>query len=241
MSGGPYGRGKAPERTCLPVTQWPDADRRLWLAACAPGDILDDEIGARSGHGAITNSKAAKGYGRWLTYLRISEPETLVMAPADRISRERVRAYIESLIEIGNSTQTILGRLQELGEVAKIMEPDRNWSFINEIASKIRARHRPVRDKSNLRPSNKLVDLGFQLMKGAGSLSGLEAAIAYRDGLVIAFLALIPLRRRNLADLALDRTLIRQGSQWLIDFGGTFTPTWNSTIKRSPVDRTAKS
>jgi hypothetical protein len=31
MSGGPYGRGKAPERACLPIGQWPEEDRRLWL------------------------------------------------------------------------------------------------------------------------------------------------------------------------------------------------------------------
>jgi hypothetical protein len=42
-------------------------DRRLWLAACAGGDILDDEVGARSHHADISNTKAAKGYGRWLT------------------------------------------------------------------------------------------------------------------------------------------------------------------------------
>ena len=69
MSGGPYGRGKAPERACLPVPQWPEADRRLWLAACAPGDLLDDEVGARAGHAPISNAKAAKGYGRWLNYV----------------------------------------------------------------------------------------------------------------------------------------------------------------------------
>jgi integrase len=225
MSGGLYGRGKAPERACLPISQWPEADRRLWLAACAPGDILDDDIGARSGHAVISNRKATKGYGRWLTYLQISAPATLAMPPVDRITRERVRAYVDSLVAIGNSTQTILARLQELGEVAEVMAPDRIWSFINEIASKIRARHRPARDKSNLRPSNELVDLGFELMKSARSLSGVETAIAYRDGLVIAFLALIPLRRRNLADLVLDRTLIRQGSEWLVVFGEDETKT----------------
>ena len=26
MSGGPYGRGKAPERACLPVDRWPEVD-----------------------------------------------------------------------------------------------------------------------------------------------------------------------------------------------------------------------
>ena len=192
MSGGPYGRGKAPERACLKIDQWPEPDRRLWLAACAPGDILDDEVGARSDRAAISNAKAAKGYGRWLTFLATSAPETLGLPPADRITGERVRAYVDSLVALGNATLTILARLQELGEVARVMQPDRAWTFINDIASKVRARHRPARDKSNLRLSNELVDLGFALMRGAGELVGLDAAIAYRDGLLIAFLALIP-------------------------------------------------
>ena len=37
MSGGPYGRGKAPERACLPIDQWPEADRRLWLGRLRHG------------------------------------------------------------------------------------------------------------------------------------------------------------------------------------------------------------
>jgi integrase/recombinase XerD len=218
MSGGPYGRGKAPERACLPIEQWSEEDRRLWLAACASGDILDDEVGARSGHAEISNAKAAKGYGRWLTHLMRSAALALIEKPADRITPERVAAYVDALIAIGNSTQTILARLQELGEVAKVMDPNRQWSFINDLASKIRARHRPARNKSNLRLSSELVDLGFKLMRLAEDLVGLDAAIAYRDGLLVAFLALIPLRRRNLADLVLDRTLVREGSSWIVAF-----------------------
>ena len=49
-------------------------------------------------------------------------------------------------------------------------------------------------------------------MRSAEDLVGLNAAIAYRDGLLIAFLALIPLRRRNLADLVLEKTLVREGA-----------------------------
>jgi integrase len=225
MSGGPYGRGKAPERACLPVWQWPEADRRLWEAACAQGDILDDEVGARSRHARISNTKAEKGHGRWLTYLTLVAPAALAEAPAERITHERVRAYVESLVAIDNSTQTILARLQELGEVAKVMDPTRQWSFINNLASKVRARHRPARDKTNLRSSNELVDLGFKLIRAAADLIGLDAAITHRDGLLIGFLALIPLRRRNLADLVLDRTLVREGSSWIVAFGEDDTKT----------------
>jgi integrase/recombinase XerD len=225
MSGGPYGRGKSPERVCLSVDHWPEADRRLWLEACRTGDILDDEAGARSDHAAISNIKAGKGYGRWMNHLARCAPETLTDAPAKRITPERVREYVEALKLIGNSTQTILGRLQELSEVAKVMDPKQVWSFINGMASKVRARHRPARDKTHLRLSNELVDLGTKLMGAAEKLGGLEAAIAHRDGLLIGFLALIPLRRRNLADLVLERTLVLGGSSWIVAFGEDDTKT----------------
>jgi integrase len=109
--------------------------------------------------------------------------------------------------------------LQELGEVAKVIEPSRDWSFINRLASKVRARHRPAREKTNLRPSNELVDLGFELIREAEDLVGLDAAIIHRDGLLIGFLAMIPLRRRNLADLVLEKTLIREGAAWIVAYG----------------------
>jgi len=44
MSGGPFGRGKAPERACLALQYWPDEDRQLWLAAIAPAEPLDEHI-----------------------------------------------------------------------------------------------------------------------------------------------------------------------------------------------------
>jgi integrase/recombinase XerD len=225
VSGGPYGRGKAPERACLPVDRWPEVDRHRWLKACTAGDLLDDETGARSDHAPISNAKAAKGYGRWLTHLSLAERKALDETPAGRITPERVHAYVGGLIEIGNSSHTILARLQELGEVAQVMDPKRDWSFINRLASKVRARHRPARDKTKLRPSNELVDLGFKLIREAEDLVRLDAAIAQRDGLLIGFLALIPLRRRNLADLVLEKTLVKEGTTWIVAFGEGDTKT----------------
>ena len=56
-------------------------------------------------------------------------------------------------------------------------------------------------------------------MDCAKTLFDLDAAITYRDGLIHAFLALIPLRRRNLADLVLALTLVREGLSWIVNFG----------------------
>jgi len=136
MSGGLYGRGKAPERTCLPIGNWPEADRKMWQNACAAADLLDEDIGARANHSGASNRKAEKGYGRWLTFLIAKDPDCIAEPPANRITAARVKAYVDSLIALHNSTATILARLQELGEVAKIIGPARSWTFINAIRRK---------------------------------------------------------------------------------------------------------
>lgn len=96
MSGGLYGRGKAPERACRKLEDWPELDRRLWLAACEDADLLDfdGDQGARARHAPISNRKAEKGYGRWLTFLAFNHADHLTSAPAERITPELVRAYV---------------------------------------------------------------------------------------------------------------------------------------------------
>jgi hypothetical protein len=64
-----------------------------------------------------------------------------------------------------------------------------------------------------------LIRLGIGLMEQAQpQIEGLNAAIAYRDGLIIALLACRPIRRRNLAALSIGRQLVRSGNLWHIIF-----------------------
>jgi len=225
MSGGPYGKGKAPERACLPLQQWPDEDRRLWRAACEPADLLDEHVGTRADHSAISNRKAEKGYGRWLTFLGRTDAACLEDAPATRITPKRTKAYVDCLVGLRNGTGTILSRLEELGIVAKIMGPTQYWGFLNSMSSKIRAQHKPVRDKSNLRLSDELLDLGLALIDKATRAQGLIATLLHRDGLLIAFLALVPLRMRNLAGLRIGQNMIDVNGTWLIGFDARETKT----------------
>ena len=225
MSGGPYGRGKAPERECLKLLFWPSEDRQRWELALEPEDYFDDRKGARVNHSDKSNEKAVKGYGRFLTYLHHHDREAVKLLPEDRITPERVKAYIGHLQGVGNSTQTLLGRLQELQEVAKVMDPDKDWSFINDRASRVRARHKPVRNKKDIKLSDELLAMGLKLMAQASAFEGLEAAIRFRDGLMIAFLALVPVRRRNLADLILGENLIVNDGGWLVTYDETETKT----------------
>lgn len=217
MSGGLYGRNKAPERTCLPVHQWPSEDQLRWTTACAPGDILEGNAGRRSTHRWISNRKAEKGYGRWLTFIAIYEPETLNSLPEERITHDRVIRYVTDLRRLGNSSGTLLGRLQELGEFATAIAPTGDWAFLKKISSRIRATHKPARSTEPRQLSHEVLALGFDLMKNLPA-DPLMAAIRYRDGLTIAMLAMLPLRRKNLSELTIGETLQRAGSAWKITF-----------------------
>jgi integrase len=216
---GTFGRERAPERACLKAAEWPACDRALWQAAVAPGDLLEPG-GARQNYAAISNRKVEGGYGRWLTYLAdVGGLEDA--APGERIIRERVVGYVRSLEGLGNATQTILARLQELYEAALVMDPRQDWQWIRRIASTVRARHLPARDKRlKMVGDEELVELGLKLMECAGGQStDRRSALAFRDGLLIALLALRPaLRRRNIAALEIGRHLHRLGDGWVVCF-----------------------
>jgi integrase/recombinase XerD len=69
------------------------------------------------------------------------------------------------------------------------------------------------------------LDLGLGLIDRSKLASGLSAAILHRDGVMIALLALIPLRRRNMAGLRLHKNLIEIDGVWIISFDASETKT----------------
>src|SRR6266516_2810510 len=117
---GTFGRERAPDRACLKAPEWPAPDRALWQAAIETGDLLEPG-GERQRYAAVSNLKVERGYGRWITYLATVGQLDGDEAPGDRITRERVVAYVKALEALGNGTQTVLARLQELYEAAIVM------------------------------------------------------------------------------------------------------------------------
>ena len=225
MSGGLYGRGKAPERRCMPAAAWPAADRGRWAQALTVGDILDEDIGARASHSAKSNAKTERGYGRWLTYCLMYEPGALDLSPGERVIAERVKRYVRHMQELGNGTHTLMCRLQELEDAAKVIEPKGSYGFIKRFGAQVRARHVPARAKARIVMSDELAQLGHDCMIKARGLDGVEAATLFRDGLMIAFLAYVPIRRKNFAGLTLDRNFLRRDGRWIIELSQAETKT----------------
>jgi integrase len=214
-----------PDQQCKKLEDWPELDQRLWRSALVPGDLLEDG-GPRSRYSDLSNLAVVTGYGRWLTWLDRQGLLDTRAKPDERITPCRVRDYVTAL-EAVNATQTLLNRLQELRAAALVMGPHRDWSWINRIVSRVRARHRPARAKGpRLIATEELFNLGYTLMAGTDrENTAKRKAILYRDGLMIALLAARPLRLRNFLGLVLNDTLVRLGNQWLIQIPAADTKT----------------
>ena len=171
-------------------------------------------------------------YARWLGFLRnegLLDPNVHPMA---RITLDRVKAFVAFLQLQGNGTYTILSRLQDLGNYACAVDPTFDRSPLSRLHARVRAFGPPSKDKRRrLVASDELHGLGLALMQSAYFLpSPRIAALAFRDGLVIAFLAVRPLRLHNLAGLALGTTLRRSGEVWSITIPGL------ETKNHSPIE-----
>ncbi|MCZ8172377.1 MAG: tyrosine-type recombinase/integrase [Brevundimonas sp.] len=225
MSGGRFGPDKAPERQCLPVAIWPEQDRLAWEAASTPTSILEDTGGELTHLAPISQRKTAKGWGRFLNHLRFNDPSALVEPVARRITLSRVRGYVRRLEELGNSSRTVLCRLQELVDAGRILAPDDAFGFIRHIASHVRGRHRPARPKTNRVMGDEVVTMACNHMEAAQAKSGTEGAVQFRDGLILLLLIHLPLRRKNFTALALGESLVFRQGQWFV----TLTPAQTKT------------
>jgi len=217
---GPHkdGRRTAPNRPCRPLALWPALDQAAWALALTPGDPFKPG-GLGAGWAPPSRRRIASAYGTWLAWLDgrgLLDPSA---TPVSRATRELVRTYARDL-QTTHSPFYVQGNVQHLGDALRVMTPDRDLRWISRGAWQLRRRAVPIRDKrARLQSPKRLVALGLQLMEAAeAEVVSLESAMAFRDGLTIAFLAYRPLRVKNLAMICCDQHLVRRGDDWWVAF-----------------------
>jgi hypothetical protein len=84
-------------RLHLPFTEWPEIDRRIWNGAVANDDPFGDGPGGRLAKGTL--HKYWMGWRRLLGFLMITEPDILNASPLERLTKERVRRFVQHLAQ----------------------------------------------------------------------------------------------------------------------------------------------
>jgi integrase/recombinase XerD len=210
---------------CLPIAVWPQADRAAWDAAMRPGDPFE-RAGIASKWSAATLRKTARGYGRFLCWLKQHNELDESAGPNDRVTRERLIGYLDELKKT-NRGHTIQCRIQELGDAMRALVPEGSWGFINRAAGRLRANTIPVRQKRGRMP--RIVDVivqGYSMMdeaEGTTTLSELGRAALHRDGLLLVFLCYHPLRLLNLSSLRIGHHLLAEGESLILNVDATET------------------
>jgi integrase/recombinase XerD len=192
-------------------------DQELWQRAIADDDPFGDAAGARLSEA----TKTARWYAwrRFLGFVVKHDRDALCLSPGARLTIERLRAYAAHLAET-NQARTVASQVDKLYGAAVIMMPDQDWVWLKGVKARLYAAA-PARSKTGpIITSLPLLDLGLQLMDDNSPQPGqrfrLADAVRYRDGLIIAFAAFAPLRRKNLAALQIGQHLVREGDEWII-------------------------
>jgi hypothetical protein len=199
----------------LPIDQWPPLDKTRWQAAFEVGDIFDDDSPG-SHLSAATREALRVNYAQYLKFLSEKHADLLALPPEERINRDIVAEYVNWLRR-GQSESTIPISLHHLRLAYRLVCPDEDWLWLLTITKRLAAAAPRKARRYHLVTSDQLYMVGIELMDGAGAEADAAEtvskaqALRYRDGLIIAVLALIAPRRRTLTALRIGKHLVKSG------------------------------
>ena len=105
-------------------------------------------------------------------------------------------------------------------KAARVMMPEHDWTWLKAVKARLYRAAPPSAPTGPVITSVQLLDLGQQLMDESKPAPGTpiskDDAVRYRDGLMIALVAFIPIRPKNLAALEIGRHLVREGVGWFV-------------------------
>ncbi len=220
-------------RNYLPFDRWPAKDRARWQAAFRAGDRFE-ESGPGSHLAEATRNNLLVSYARFLEFISTNRRDLLNLNPEARIDRALILHYVAWRRKSGYGMVAV--DLQGLRGALRLICPRADFSWLLTLAKRIKAAAPRKPRKYHLVTSEQLYALGIELMDRA--VAGAEAAnrvskvqaLEYRDGLIIALLALVPLRRRTLVALRIGKHLVKTGDLWALDIPVADTKT------RRPLD-----
>jgi len=198
----------------LPPRNWPKVDRDAWSKANEPGDEFSG-LGIAARWAPRSRENAELAYGRLLGFLQRAGR----LCPVRRVSK---RLVLKDLRDLGYELRgqlapyTVLGIFASLSKAFRAMDPTADRGLLNRIVARLSKTVRSVRDISgNLLPPWQLVAIGTDMMDEAETQTRhcWKRASLYRDGLLIMFMSLCPLRPGAVSEMQLGLNVIVDGNR----------------------------
>jgi integrase len=219
----------------LKVGEWSDADRRAWEHACRPGSRLKPG-GAASYLAQVSRDDFARRYGAFLGFLQRSGRLEREAAAAAQVTLPNVEAYITELTGRVRSV-TVWNCIYKLRRAAELLAPTSDFSWLAEIEKDLALVMEPRSKFDRLVFVRRLVEAGLTLMTEAEKFAphDLARARGVRNGLMVALLALCPIRPKNFATLQIGHTFKQLWGSWWITLPSIATKTRRPDERRVPT------
>jgi len=218
----------------LLVHEWPDADRRAWEDAGRPGSRLKPG-GAASYLASVSRDDFARRYGAFLGFLQRTAGLERNASAAAQVSSPNVEAYMADLTVRVRSV-TVYNCIYKLRRAAELLAPTVDFSWLAEIEKDLALVMEPRSKFSRLVFTGRLVEAGLTLVAEAQEFAAndLGRARGVRNGLMIALLALCPIRLKNFAALEIGQTFKEVHGSWWIALPGFATKSRRPDERRVP-------
>ena len=207
-------------RLYLSHAEWPRADKALWKKAFEPSTDLFDDGGPGAHLSERTLQQLQYAYGKFLFFLSTEHHHLLKRIPKRRLNAKIIAKYAKWQPETCGA-MTLSTYLSHLWLALRHLYPRADWRWLLAISRRIRAQAKPKPEKHHQVTIPTVYKLGMRLMDDALASdkppTSWRVQTAFRDGLIIALLALIPLRPRTLAALRIGKQLVKSGDQWFLD------------------------
>jgi integrase len=198
----------------LQVAEWPEADRLGWLDARRSAQRLK-RGGAASHLAPVSQADIANRYGLYLDYLQRSGRLDRAESVMTFVTADNVRGFIAEL-EARVRSVTVWNSVYKLRRAAQLIAPTANFRWLTEIEKDIALVMIPRSKADRLVLSERLVEAGLTLVQEAEMFgkTALARAAGVRNGLLIALLALHPVRVKNFAALTVGDTFVKVDRRW---------------------------
>lgn len=200
----------------LPVDEWPDADRRCWEAACRPGFRFTPG-GTASRLAPVSRDDFARRYGAFLGFLQRTRRLQRDASAGAQVTLPNVEAYVANLVLRVRSV-TVFNCVYKLRRAAELVAPNTDFAWLAEVERDLALVMQPRSKFDRLVSAPRLVEAGLTLVIEAQQLAKPDVlrARGIRNGLMIALLAVCPIRLKNFAALALGTTFKEVDGRWWI-------------------------
>ncbi|EAU48056.1 phage integrase [Salipiger bermudensis HTCC2601] len=206
----------------------------MWRRATQTGGLFDD-IGPLAHLAGDTLGMIRTGYAKWLTWLADVLPGAISELPDRRLTIVRYLEFIEANAHLSPKSQHLYA--SSTLRVLAACYPTVDWGSFRKIEFHLK---QEADDYVSHRKDGRILSGQFVLAKSleleaaAETIaSPLKKALQQRNGTLLAFLSLIPLRRRTLTSLQLGESILFEDGDIHIVTNPELTKTktyWNTVV-----------